>query len=174
MPSPKYHLHLKGYVGGYDFDSDYVDFILAKNEGKEVNVLIDSLGGQSNTALSIYSAFIRHGCVNAHFVGMNSSAATIGSLRQADVSRSIAPAIYAPLPQPIIIQSSATPQEEINRGNIALHDYTAVIRQLKERLSETFVTINTVAGDNAIKQAKDEYDKLIRNKTPKSRRNILN
>ena len=26
----KYHLHLKGYVGGYAFDSDYVDYILAK------------------------------------------------------------------------------------------------------------------------------------------------
>ena len=51
MAATKYHLHLKGFVGGYDFDSDYVDYILAKNEGKEVNVLIDSLGGQSNTAL---------------------------------------------------------------------------------------------------------------------------
>lgn len=76
----KYHLHLKGYVGGYDFDADYVDYILAKNNGKEVHVLIDSLGGQSSTALSIFSAFRRHGNVNAHFVGMNASAATIASL----------------------------------------------------------------------------------------------
>ena len=76
----QYHLHLKGYVGGYDFDADYVDYILAKNSGKEVHVLIDSLGGQSNTALSIFSAFRRHGNVNAHFVGMNASAATIASL----------------------------------------------------------------------------------------------
>jgi len=86
MAAPKYHLHLKGYVGGYDFDSDYVDFILAKNEGKEVNVLIDSLGGQSNTALSIFSAFKRHGCVNVHFVGMNASAATIASLGAKHIS----------------------------------------------------------------------------------------
>ena len=76
----KYHLHLKGYVGGYDFDADYVDYILAKNSGKEVHVLIDSLGGQSSTALSIFSAFRRHGNVYAHFVGMNASAATIASL----------------------------------------------------------------------------------------------
>ena len=41
----KYHLHLKGYVGGYDFDSDYVDCILPKYPDSEVNVLIDSLGG---------------------------------------------------------------------------------------------------------------------------------
>ena len=75
-----YQLHLKGYVGGYDFDADYVDYILNKNSGKEVNVLIDSLGGQSNTALSIFAAFKRHGNVNVHFVGMNASAATIASL----------------------------------------------------------------------------------------------
>ena len=41
----KYHLQLKGYVGGYDFDSDYVDCILPKYPDSEVNVLIDSLGG---------------------------------------------------------------------------------------------------------------------------------
>ena len=75
-----YHLHLKGFVGGYDFDAGYVDYILGKNEGNEVHVLIDSLGGKSNTALSIFSAFKRHGNVNVHFVGMNASAATIASL----------------------------------------------------------------------------------------------
>ncbi|MBQ8712964.1 MAG: ATP-dependent Clp protease proteolytic subunit [Prevotella sp.] len=75
-----YQLHLKGFVGGYDFDADYVDYVLGKNAGKEVHVLIDSLGGKSNTALSIFSAFKRHGNVNVHFVGMNASAATIASL----------------------------------------------------------------------------------------------
>lgn len=81
MATPKtYQLHLKGFVGGYDFDADYVDYILSKNSGKEVHVLIDSLGGKSNTALSIFSSFKRHGNVNVHFVGMNASAATIASL----------------------------------------------------------------------------------------------
>lgn len=75
-----YQLHLKGFVGGYDFDADYVDYILNKNKDSEVHVLIDSLGGRSNTALSIFSAFKRHGNVNVHFVGMNASAATIASL----------------------------------------------------------------------------------------------
>ena len=75
-----YQLHLKGFVGGYDFDADYVDYILNKNKDSEVHVLIDSLGGRSNTALSIFSAFKRHGNVNVHFVGMNASAATIVSL----------------------------------------------------------------------------------------------
>ena len=76
----KYQLHLKGYVGSWDFDSDYVDYVLSNNEGKEVCVLIDSPGGQLNTALSISSAFKRHGNVHAHFVGMNASAATIASM----------------------------------------------------------------------------------------------
>ena len=75
-----YQLHLKGFVGGYDFDADYVDYILNKNKDSEVRVLIDSIGGRSNTALSIFSAFKRHGNVNVHFVGMNASAATIASL----------------------------------------------------------------------------------------------
>lgn len=50
MKNTNYHLHLKGYVGGCDFDRNYVDYILARNEGKPVNVLIDSLGGALATA----------------------------------------------------------------------------------------------------------------------------
>lgn len=42
MAQTNYHLHLKGYVGGYDFDSAYVDYILGKHKDKTVNVLIDS------------------------------------------------------------------------------------------------------------------------------------
>ena len=49
MAKTKYNLHLKGYVGGWNFDSDYVDFVLNKNPDKEVSVLIDSPGGQLNT-----------------------------------------------------------------------------------------------------------------------------
>ena len=80
MPHTNYHLHLKGVVGGYDFDSSYVDFVLGKHKDNNVNVLIDSLGGSVSTALSIASAFANHGNVNVHFVGMNASAATIASL----------------------------------------------------------------------------------------------
>lgn len=80
MAKTNYNMHLKGYVGGGDFDRDYVDYVLSRNEGKEVNVLIDSLGGSMSTALSIAAAFRQHGNVNAHFVGMNASAATIASL----------------------------------------------------------------------------------------------
>lgn len=86
MAKTKYNLHLKGYVGGWDFDSDYVDYVLQQNENSEVNVLIDSLGGSVATALSISSAFHRHGNVNVHYVGMNASAATIVSLGAKHVS----------------------------------------------------------------------------------------
>ena len=86
MAKKKYNLHLKGYVGGWDFDADYVDYILGKNDGQEVNVLIDSLGGSVATALSISSAFRNHGNVNVHYVGMNASAATIASLGARHVS----------------------------------------------------------------------------------------
>lgn len=80
MAKRKYHLHLKGYVGGRDFDSDYVDYVLAQRDGQTVNVLIDSLGGEVSTALTIASSFRNHGNVSVHYVGMNASAATIASL----------------------------------------------------------------------------------------------
>jgi ATP-dependent protease ClpP protease subunit len=86
MPITQYNLHLKGYVGGYDFDRDYVDYVLSKHDGKPVNVLIDSLGGSLATALSIASAFRNHGDVTVHFVGMNASAATIASLGAKHIS----------------------------------------------------------------------------------------
>ena len=86
MAHSKYHLHLKGYVGGYDFDRDYVDYVLDKNPNTEVHVLIDSLGGSLATALSIVAAFRQHGNVHVHFVGMNASAATIVSLGAKHVS----------------------------------------------------------------------------------------
>lgn len=66
MAKNKYHLHLKGFVGGDDFNCDYVDYILDKYSSTQVNVLIDSLGGSLASALSIASAFARHGNVCRH------------------------------------------------------------------------------------------------------------
>ena len=51
-----------------------------------------------------------------------------------------------------------------------MREYAAIMRQLEERLDEPFVTVNTVTGDTGIKQAQDEYEQLMRNKTPKNRR----
>lgn len=85
MPK-NYHLYLRGSVGGWNFDSEYTSYILDKNQDKEVNVLIDSLGGRVNTAFSINSLFKAHGNVHAHFTGMNASAATIAAMGAKHVS----------------------------------------------------------------------------------------
>lgn len=86
MAKKLYHLHLKGTVGYWDFNADYVDYVLNKHKDEQVNVLIDSLGGSVATALSISAAFKRHGNVHVHYVGMNASAATIASLGAARVT----------------------------------------------------------------------------------------
>ena len=86
MSNIAYNITLKGYVEGLDLDRPKVDKELAKNEGKQVNVLIDSLGGSLATGLSISAAFKNHGTVNVHFVGLNASAATIASLGAAHIS----------------------------------------------------------------------------------------
>lgn len=75
-----YDIFLQGPVGGWDFDAVKVDNILDKFSDREVNVLIDSLGGLTDTALSICAAFANHGNVSVHFRGMNASAATIASM----------------------------------------------------------------------------------------------
>jgi len=75
-----YDLILKGTVGWWDFNRDRVDDLLARKEGEEVNVLIDSLGGSLDEGLSICSAFANHGNVHVHFRGMNASAATVASM----------------------------------------------------------------------------------------------
>ena len=82
---------------------------------------------------------------------------TIGSLRGSDVSRSItAPAAIANMQPQVIIQENAELRE--------------TIKQLKERLDEPFVTVNTVTGDLGIKQAQDSYQRLMNNKSPKNKR----
>jgi L-fucose mutarotase/ribose pyranase (RbsD/FucU family) len=101
---------------------------------------------------------------------------TIGSLHSDDVSRTItAPGVYAQSGQPtptVIVQQPYVPdaQTEIAAGSSVIREYADIMRQLKDRLNEPFVTVNTVTGDTGIKQAQDEYEQLMRNKTPKSRR----
>ena len=89
---------------------------------------------------------------------------TIGALRGSDVSRSISP--MGGQVQTVVVQQAPAAQAEI----AAVAEYANVMKQLKQRLQEPFVTVNTVTGDTGIKQAQDEYTKLMRNKTPKSRR----
>lgn len=99
---------------------------------------------------------------------------TIGSLRADDVSRTIIEtvAVASPSPQPVIIQA---PTDNVASAALAqsaavLSRYERTMSQLSKRLNEPFVTVNTVTGDTGIKQAQDEYDTLMRNKSPKSKR----
>ena len=45
MSNTAYNLHLKGYVSGAAFDRNTINSMLAVNDSKRVNVLIDSLSG---------------------------------------------------------------------------------------------------------------------------------
>lgn len=98
---------------------------------------------------------------------------TIGSLRADDVSRAIAPnVVSAQQVQPVVVQA---PTDNVASAALAqsaavLSKYEETMNRLSQRLNEPFVTVNTVTGDTGIKQAQDEYDTLMRNKSPKSRR----
>lgn len=99
---------------------------------------------------------------------------TIGSLRADDVSRTIigTGAVASPSPQPVIIQAPTdnVASEALAQSAAVLSKYEETMNRLSQRLNEPFVTVNTVTGDTGIKQAQDEYDTLMRNKSPKSKR----
>lgn len=92
---------------------------------------------------------------------------TIGSIRMADVSRTItAPAILAAQQSaPTVVNNTYAVAPASDNSEL-----TSTIRELKQRLDEPFVTVNTVSGDHGILQAQDEYDLLMRNKSPKSKK----
>lgn len=98
---------------------------------------------------------------------------TIGSLRADDVSWAIAPNVVSTQQvQPVVVQA---PTDNVASAALAqsaavLSRYEKTMSQLSKRLNEPFVTVNTVTGDTGIKQAQDEYDTLMRNKSPKSKR----
>ena len=150
MPQTKYNLHLKGFVGGYDFDRDYVDYVLARNEGKPVHVLIDSLGGSLATALSIASAFKRHGDVTVHFVGMNASAATIASLGARHISID-ASAMY------LVHKCSA---EFFEWGNLNADQLATVRDNCEAAIRDLNKLDNNVAAMYSAKCSKPEADLL--------------
>lgn len=94
---------------------------------------------------------------------------TIGSITAADVSRTItAPAVLAAQPStpPTIVNNTYLPESSTDSNDKIF----AVLDRLDSRLNEPFVTVNTVTGDHGIQQAQDEYDRLMKNKSPKSRK----
>lgn len=72
----KYDIYITGTIG-MDIDAEYIRYRLEQLADQPVNVLVQSLGGEFNTALAVYAMFREHGDVNVHFTAMNASAATI-------------------------------------------------------------------------------------------------
>ena len=87
---------------------------------------------------------------------------TIGSLRADDVSRSIT------------ATNTLARVTETDEGAILMAAVASkvndTVAKLTKRLNEPFVTINTVTGDHGIKQAQDNYNRMLNNITPKSKR----
>ena len=99
---------------------------------------------------------------------------SIASLRAEDVSRTItAPAVIAER-----LSSQGSIGSSISKALPAVSRQTEkqdnslaeTLTRLASRLDEPFVTVNTVSGDMGIKKAQDEYEQLMKNKTPKSKR----
>lgn len=90
---------------------------------------------------------------------------TIGAITDADVSRSItAPMVLASQAvNPVVVQSQ--PQTVVVEQNA---EFAATMRRLSQRLDEPFVTVATATGDYGINKAISDYERLIKNKSPKS------
>lgn len=89
---------------------------------------------------------------------------TVAQLSMEDVSRSVAaPMALAWAPQPareVIVQKEQP--SSANTGSYRLED---AIDRLNDRLDRPFITHNTVEGPLGIKQAEDEYKRLMKNKS---------
>lgn len=81
-----------------------------------------------------------------------------GTLRAEDVSKTIT--------APTVIAKNFSDKSDKD-ASVSLY---SALNRLNQRLNEPFVTVNTVTGDAGINKAQDDYNRLIRNKTPKSKR----
>ncbi len=94
---------------------------------------------------------------------------TIGSLRASDVSRTInAQALLAAQGAitPAVVNNSTYSHPSPDNSE----RFVEVLDRLDSRLKEPFVTVNTVTGDHGILQAEEEYNRLMKNKSPKSKK----
>ena len=67
-------------------------------------------------------------------------------------------------PQDVVNQS--TPNVVVEQNS----EYVETMRRLSQRLDEPFVTVATVTVDKGINKAQDDYERLLRNKSPKTRK----
>ncbi|MDE6237821.1 MAG: Clp protease ClpP [Muribaculaceae bacterium] len=145
-----HQLKLKGFVGGWDFDSDYTDYILDKYAGQPVSVCIDSLGGQINTGLSISASFKNHGDVTVHFVGMNASAATIASLGAKRITMD-ADAFY------LVHKSSFNIVEWTSMNEDQIEDFIKSLEHKKEQLARFDLQISKAYARRCKKSPEELY-----------------
>lgn len=94
---------------------------------------------------------------------------TVGSLRMEDVSM----AVTAPVRAAASVSESVRDVASTAPVSVTVPEspaLTEAIDRLNSRLEQPFVTVNTVTGDAGIKKAYDNYDRFIRNKSPKTAR----
>lgn len=82
-----YTLRIDSYIGT-PITADYVREQLQSAQGQPATVLVNSLGGDLNTALNIRQQFIDHGAVTVHYTGLSASAATILATGAAHITMS--------------------------------------------------------------------------------------
>lgn len=94
---------------------------------------------------------------------------TVGSLRMEDVSMAVTAPVRAAASVSESVRDAATPVP-VSVTVPESPALTEAIDRLNSRLEQPFVTVNTVTGDAGIKKAYDNYDRFIRNKSPKTAR----
>ena len=58
--------------------------------------------------------------------------------------------------------------DTLRQNAMVMAAYIDTMNKLERRLNEPFVTVNTVTGDAGIKKAQDDYNKLMKNKSPRT------
>lgn len=85
---------------------------------------------------------------------------TVGTLRPADVSRSIR------ANDSLVRMAESDGSSALVVAAVAQN--AQVVDALNARLKEPLVAVVTMAGDHGVVKAQDEYDQYMRNKKPKS------
>lgn len=94
---------------------------------------------------------------------------TIAALTPADVSASItAPLVTARRQTQATAPAAPQLTQAKNSGMETMTELRGTLDRLTGRLSRPFVTVATVSGDKGINQAQEDYQRLLRNKQPKT------
>lgn len=92
---------------------------------------------------------------------------TVGSISAFDVSRSITAPMVRAAEVNVPVSAGSDPYYVQTQDSERLNES---LDKLNKRLDEPFVTVNTVAGDYGIQKAQNDYNKLMKNKSPKSKK----